>query len=148
MSTVSPCPCCVLYNLFCSVLFVFQVVTTRWRSVICLTEGTTWSENWAGDIFLQSGSAGTCSTTHNTHLVLKTLQWQMFWICTDSVTVLSHPLNLCLGRSVLWRWRWWRVLHITLRQLWMRSNCSDVWVSRTHRLYLQRDSFQQRFTES
>lgn len=40
-----------------------------------------------------------------------------------------HSLALCLGRSVLLLWRWWRVLHIILRPLWMRSNCSDVWVS-------------------
>ena len=25
-----------------------------------------WSENWAGDISLQSGSAGTCSMKHDT----------------------------------------------------------------------------------
>ena len=102
------------------VLFVFQVVTTQWRSVICSMGGTMWSENWAGDISLQSGSAGTCSMTHDTLLsvfyyyqILLLFCW-LTWI------------RLYSGKSVLWRWKWSRALHITPRRLWMRSNCCDV----------------------
>lgn len=43
---------------------MFQVDTTLWILVICLTGGTTWSGNWAGDTFPPSGSAGICSMAH------------------------------------------------------------------------------------